>query len=235
MGQVKRQIKQMRRIVTTLEVGRYCRLGWGMTPRQMPFSRRTLINLGVVAVFALNPFQAQAHPHVWVTGASTLRFQDSKLASIGMRWQFDGFFSQVLTGDFDTNQDGTLDAAEGAAMKDQVFTSLRDYGYFTHLRVNNAEVTFDRVENFSTATDNGELVFIFDLLPAAPIELADVKAQFSLYDPTIYVDIILGGLKPLILEGVSADKCTWSFGTGEEIANPNGSITPQVVQLSCKA
>ncbi|MSO98697.1 MAG: DUF1007 family protein [Rhodospirillaceae bacterium] len=198
------------------------------------FNAARLAGLGVAAILGFGAPAAVAHPHVWVTGASTLRFQDSRLASIGMRWQFDGFFSQVLTGDFDKNQDGTFDAEETAAMKEQVFTSLRDYGYFTHLRINDVETVFDRVENFSIGTDKGELVYVFDLLPAAPIELANVKAHFSLYDPTVYVDIILGGDKPLILEGVSADKCTWSFGTGDEISNPNGFITPQVVQLSCK-
>lgn len=178
---------------------------------------------------------ALAHPHVWVTGATTLHFQNDMLTRVGMRWQFDAFFSQVLTGDFDTNQDGTFDAAETEAMKQQVFTNLREYGYFTHLRLDGTEATFDRVENFSTAVDRGELVYIFDLVLPKPVDLTKSDAMLSVYDPTIYVDIVLGGDKPVTLEGVPANKCNWTFATGEEISNADGMLTPQVVKLSCNA
>jgi ABC-type uncharacterized transport system substrate-binding protein len=194
-----------------------------------PFSRV----LGLSALLTCAALPAQAHPHVWVMGASTLQFENDLLTRVGMRWQFDAFFSQVLTGDFDTNKDGKLDADETTAMKNQVFTSLRDYGYFTHLRIDGAEVTFDRVENFSTGTDNGELVFFFDLVMQKPTDLRNTKTLLSLYDPSIYVDIVLGGDKPLQLQGISPDLCKWSFATGEEIANADGALTPQLVKLSC--
>ncbi|MBL8628393.1 MAG: DUF1007 family protein, partial [Rhodospirillaceae bacterium] len=138
---------------------------------------------------------AQAHPHVWVVGAATLHFAQDKLARVGMRWQFDGFFSQVLLGDFDTNKDGAFDDAERAAMKEQVFTSLKDYGYFTHLKIGGKEAAFDHVENFTTEIEKGELVYKFDLVPAAPIDLGPAEAQLAMFDPTIYVDIVLGGDK----------------------------------------
>lgn len=184
-------------------------------------------------VFTMAAGPAQAHPHVWVTGASTLVFENNLLSRISMRWQFDAFFSQVLTGDFDTDKDGKLNAEETEAMKQQVFTSLRDYGYFTHLRVNDAETAFDRVENFSTATDRGELIYIFDLVLPKPVDLRAAKASFSVYDPSIYVDIVLGGEKPLTLQGLPEGACTWSFASGEEISNADGMLTPQLVKLSC--
>lgn len=195
------------------------------------FSAVCLILAGALAASA----PAVAHPHVWVTGATTLHFSDNKLARVGMRWQFDGFFSQVLLGDFDTNKDGSFDETERAAMQEQVFTSLKDYGYFTHLRIGGKETTFDRVENFSTAVDKGELVYIFDLVPAAPIDLTTSEAQLSVFDPTIYVDIILGGEKPVTLEGIAPDKCNWTFASDKEVSNENGMLTPQMVKLSCKA
>ena len=187
----------------------------------------------LVLVVGLNGSSALAHPHVWVTGASKLYFENDLLTKVGMRWQFDAFFSQVLTGDFDTNKDGQFDTDETEAMKAQVFTSLRDYGYFTHLRVNGTETIFDRVEKFSTTVDKGELVFIFDLILPEPLDLRSTKTQLSLYDPSIYVDIVLGGEKPLVMQGIDAGKCNWSFASGEDIANENGMLTQQVVKLSC--
>lgn len=178
---------------------------------------------------------AFAHPHVWVTAQANMRFQNEALTRISMYWQFDAFFSQVLQGDFDTNKDGKFDGDETAAMKNQVFTSLRDYGYFTHLRVNKTEVTFDRVDNFSVSFDKGEMIYVFDLVLATPLDLMAKEVTFSVYDPSIYVDIILGGDKPLVMDGMDPTKCRWTFGSGNDITNENGSISTQVAKLVCKA
>lgn len=206
-----------------------------LSGRVIPMKYSRFLGFGLTAVIGLFCGVAVAHPHVWVTGAATMRFQNDALTRIGMRWQFDAFFSQVLTGDFDKNKDGKFDADETSAMKEQVFTSLRDYDYFTHLRVNGTETTFDRVENFSTTTDKGELVYVFDLVLGAPVDLKGKDVKFSVYDPSIYVDIVLGGDKPLILEGLDPTKCTWTFASGEDISNSNGYLTPQVAKLNCKS
>lgn len=187
-----------------------------------------------LALAAAAATAAQAHPHVWVTGTTTLKFQGQKLSSVAMRWQFDAFFSQVLLGDYDKNKDGTLDAAETAAMKEQVFTSLREYGYFTHMAVNGADTKFARVDDFSTQNDKGELVFLFDLIPPAPLDLSKSDALLSLFDPTIYVDIVLAGDTPVTIEGAGAEKCRANFAKGDEIANETGFVTAQVVRISCK-
>ncbi|MDX2142643.1 MAG: DUF1007 family protein [Rhodospirillaceae bacterium] len=200
------------------------------TPFRPTLGLAALISCG--AVLAPIP-AAHAHPHVWVLGEATLRFQDDKLARVGMRWQFDAFFSQVLTGDFDTSKDGTFDAAELEAMQAQIFTSLKDYGYFTHLRVDDAETTFEGVENFKTATDKGELIFFFDLVPSAPIDPRTSQVQLAVYDPTLYVDIVLGGEKPVTLDGLAAGTCLWEFKSGDDISANDAFMTPQVMKLNC--
>jgi ABC-type uncharacterized transport system substrate-binding protein len=197
------------------------------------FSAFGLVTALTLAGIAGTAVPAQAHPHVWVMGAATLRFEDAKLARVGMRWQFDAFFSQVLTGDFDTSKDGSFDAEELKAMETQIFTSLKDYGYFTHLRVNGAQATFAGVENFRTATDNGELVFLFDLVMDAPVDPRTAEVQLAVYDPTLYVDVVLGGDKPVTLEGLAAGTCMWEFKGGEEVSANDAFMTPQVMRLNC--
>ena len=179
------------------------------------------------------PTGGQAHPHVWVTGAATLKFEAGQLVRVGMRWQFDQFFSQVLSGDFDKDQDGKFSPEETKAMFDQVFTSLKDFGFFTHFRVDDAEVDFTGAENFTTTLDKGELVYLFDLKLAKPIDPAHSKVQFAVFDPTIYVDIILGGDKPVTIEGMPESKCQWKFSDGTGMENQGAFITPQVVTLTC--
>lgn len=186
----------------------------------------------VAGAALLIPAGGNAHPHVWVTAAANLKFDAGKLARVGMRWQFDAFFSQVLTGDFDKNGDGAFDADETKAMFDQVFNSLKDFGYFTFIRADDVEAPFARAENFSTASDKGDLVFVFDLVLEEPIDPVAHKVQFTVYDPTIYVDIILGGDKPVTIE-TTEPKCAPAYSSGTEVANEGAFILPQIVTLDC--
>ena len=192
----------------------------------------------VIAVIGLMISLAQptvAHPHVWVTGMASFHFEDTKLTQVGMRWQFDAFFSQVLGADFDTNADGTFDADETQAMKDQVFTSLKDFGYFTHLRTETSDMehVFKDVENFSVGDDNGEMVFAFDLILAEPLDPTQEAVGLSLYDPTIYVDLILGGDTPVELAGAEGLGCAFEFRQGNEIISQSYFLVPQEVWLKC--
>jgi ABC-type uncharacterized transport system substrate-binding protein len=199
----------------------------------MTHLKSRLIGAAVAAGLILAPAGGGAHPHVWVTGAAVLKFEADKLVRVGMRWQFDSFFSQVLTGDFDKDKDGAFSPEETTAMFDQVFTSLKDYGYFTHFRVDDAAVEFSGAENFSTALDKGDLVYLFDLILAQPIDPVRAKVQFAVYDPSIYVDVVLGGDTPVTIEGAAGAKCAWSFSEGESVSNEGAFILPQVVNLTC--
>ncbi|MEQ8508136.1 MAG: DUF1007 family protein [Rhodospirillaceae bacterium] len=186
-----------------------------------------------LGVFSASP--SLAHPHVWVTGEASFEFDQQALVKVGMRWQFDAFFSQVLGADFDTNSDGSFDDAETLAMENQVFTSLKDFGYFTHLRTDGAqtEQTFDRVENFVISSDAGELIFEFDLILSNPINPITAPIGLSLYDPTIYVDIILDGDTPVTLVGADGLGCALEYRQGDEVQSQSYFMVPQEVWLSC--
>ncbi len=189
----------------------------------------------LTAVAALNTVPALAHPHVFVSGKASFQIEDAKLARVSMRWQFDAFFSQVLGTDFDTNADGMFDAEETQAMKDQVFTSLKDFGYFTHLRTDTSdtEKLFSQVDKFVVTIEGGELVFAFELILAEPIDPKIEEVGLSLYDPTIYVDLILGGDEPVKLAGAEGMGCAVEFRQGDEISSQSYFMTPQEVWLTC--
>ncbi len=153
-----------------------------------------------------------------------------------MKWQFDAFFSQVLGADFDTNGDGSFDATETQAMKDQVFTSLKDYGYFTHLRTEASDVEhqFDGVEGFSLGISAGELIFTFDLVLAEPIDPVTDTVGLSLYDPTVYVDLLLDGDKPVTITGADGLNCAIEYRQGNEVPNNQSYFfVPQEAWLNC--
>jgi len=196
---------------------------------------RTFIT-SCVAIIGLAAAPVAAHPHVWVTGEASFQFEQTKLTRVGMKWQFDAFFSQVLGADFDTNGDGSFDALETQAMKDQVFTSLKDFGYFTHLRTETSDVErlFDSVVDFSVGNDAGELVFSFDLVLAEPIDPIAESIGLSLYDPTVYVDLLLDGEKPVTVTGADGLTCAIEYRQGNEVANNQSYFfVPQEAWLNC--
>jgi len=120
-------------------------------------------------------------------------------------------------------------------MKDQVFTSLRDFGYFTHIRTSDGEKrdAFERVENFFVGQDKDELVFEFDLVLAEPLDPLQNPVGLSLYDPTIYVDLILGGESPVEIAGGSQLGCALEYRQGDEVTSQSFFIVPQEVWLNC--
>jgi len=174
-----------------------------------------------------------AHPHVWVSASASFKFNQSELLRIGLRWQFDPFFSQVLITDFDESGDGSLDDKETAAMKQQIFTSLQEFDYFTHVNASGQKVQFDRVENFFTETNDGELVFVFDLVIAEPIDVSVTPVNVSLYDPSIYVDIMFLGDTPVNVLGTGGANCSWKFTDGAEVQSESWFLTPQQIHLTC--
>ncbi len=194
---------------------------------------KTLISLQLILAFANT--SAWAHPHVWVTGQASFQLQEDKLVGVGMRWQFDAFFSQVLGADFDTNGDGVFDEGETQAMKDQVFTSLRDFGYFTHVQTPQgaAPDPFASVDNFAVGTEKGEMIFTFDLVLDAPLDPVSSAIGLSLYDPTIYVDLIFGGDAPVTIAGGENLGCDLEYRQGNEVTSQSYFLVPQEVWLSC--
>lgn len=197
--------------------------------------RMKTLALITASALALTTLPAHAHPHVWVTGSASFEIEQEKLTRVGMRWQFDAFFSQVLGADFDTNSDGIFDESETKNMKDQVFTSLKDFGYFTHLQTTETEgeVAFSEVDNFSVGIDDGELIFSFELVLAAPVDTNLESVGLSLYDPTIYVDIILDGEEPVTIAGAENLGCKIEYRQGNEINSQSYFMVPQEVWLNC--
>ncbi len=191
--------------------------------------------LALAAVVAF-PAQVHAHPHVWVTGTVAFHMENAAMARLTLHWQFDAFFSQVLMGDFDKNKDEKLDAEETAAMKTQVFGSLKEYGYFVHMKAAGAPVDIGSIEAFSAGLDKDkQLVFNFDVIPSTKPDLRAGKLAFALFDPSIYVDIALEGETPVTFDGPGAKDCSWKMRDLDQIANENGFVAPQELEITCKA
>ncbi len=177
-----------------------------------------LLPAPLLAVLALAAGPAAAHPHVFVT---------NKVAVL-----FDDFFSSTLLEDFDADGDGGFDAAEVAALHDNAFVPLRDYGWFTHLYLDGEERPAPEPSGFRAVAE-GELVrYRFDLMLPAPVDPAATLFEVAIYDQEYYVEVLLDADSPVTLEA-SPPACRATVAEDETRAYYFGMVYPQMIGVEC--
>lgn len=176
---------------------------------------------------------AQAHPHIWIKNRPTLNLEKGRIVSVSQDWTFDSFFSAALIKDFDRNKDAKFDAAEIALLRKHAFTALKDFGFFTHARVDGKKIAFSEVKAFSAKIADGKVIYSFTLAVPAPVDPRKTKAAFLFYDHTYYVDVALSGSPLVALK--NAGGC--SLSVRDDTANPIyfGLVVPKMAVVSCAA
>ena len=97
-----------------------------------------------VAVY-LNGSQAVAHPHVQVQASANLLFsQTGQVTGIQHHWQFDEAYSAFAVQGLDANGDGKFSREELADLAKENTESLREFDYFTKLKVDGKKLDFGK-------------------------------------------------------------------------------------------
>jgi ABC-type uncharacterized transport system substrate-binding protein len=173
-----------------------------------------------------------AHPHVWVDAVATFVFEEGALVGLRQHWQFDEFFSSFVIEEHDVNGDKVLDQAEIAAIRDQAFSNLREYGYFIHARLDGGALRLEEVSDFTARIEDDLLVYEFSLALPEPVDPGD-RFVTGIYDPEYYVEVLLDQYDPVRFEGIPNGACT--FAIREDTENPiyYGMVYPLTIALSC--
>ena len=176
---------------------------------------------------------AAAHPHIWIKDTATLNMEKGQIVSVSQDWTFDSFFSAALIKDFDRNKDAKFDAEEIALLRKNAFVALKDFGFFTHVRVDGKKISLTDVKAFSAKISDGKVVYSFTLGLPQSVDPRKSKAAFLFYDHTYYVDVALTGSPSVSLKNGSG--C--SLAIRDDTANPIyfGLVVPKMVAVSCAA
>jgi ABC-type uncharacterized transport system substrate-binding protein len=176
---------------------------------------------------------AEAHPHVWIDAVATFLFEERKLVGLRHRWEFDEFFGSFVIEEHDADRDGAFDAAETEAIREAAFSNLREFGYFTHARLDGEELPLDQVSDFTARIEDGVLVYEFTMPLAEPIDPGAERFTAGIYDPEYYVEVLLDQYDPVRFEGLPSGACT--FAIREDAENPIyfGMVYPLAITLSC--
>lgn len=193
-----------------------------------------MLSLPLLAILVLAGRPAEAHPHVFVTNQVTVLFDGGRITGLRLDWLFDDFFSSTLLEDFDADGDGSFDAAEAAALHDNAFVSLRDYGWFTHLYLDGEARPSPEPSGFQAVAEGALVRYRFDLLLPAPVDPAATLFEVAVYDQEYYVELLLDADRPVTLEA-APPACRATVTEDETRAYYFDMIYPQMISIDCGA
>lgn len=176
---------------------------------------------------------AAAHPHVWIDAVATFVFDGGALVGLRHRWQFDELFGSFVIEEHDLDGDGRFDEAEIKAVREQAFSNLREYDYFTHVRIDGEEVLLHEVSDFAARIENDVLVYEFALPLPEPVDPGADRLAVGIYDVEYYVEVVLDEDDPVRFEGIPSGACI--FAVREDTDHPiyYGMVYPPTITLSC--
>jgi ABC-type uncharacterized transport system substrate-binding protein len=188
---------------------------------------------GCGLALGFRPGSAAAHPHVWIDAVVTFLFEDGQLVGLRHHWKFDEFFGSFVIEEHDANGDGAFDAAEVGPIRASAFSNLREYDYFTHVRVNGDKLPLHEVSSFTARIEDGVLVYEFTMPLPEPLDPGESSFAVSVYDVEYYVEVLLDENDPVRFEGIPSGGCTYEIQ--EDAENPiyYGMVYPLTITLNC--
>lgn len=183
--------------------------------------------------FAAPASWAAAHPHIFIRATATLQFENGKVTGILHEWTFDDFFSSALVADFDKNKNKQFDPDEVQELAKNAFAALKEYGYFTHVRVNGKAVAVADTRDFVPAIKDGKVVYRFVAILPQPVDPRADKIDASIYDESYYVDVDVNDKAGVKLAGAGAEGCKYAMF--EDKASPLyfGAIFARRIEITC--
>ncbi|MBL1405012.1 MAG: DUF1007 family protein [Rhizobiales bacterium] len=155
-----------------------------------------------IILFSLSSVSAFSHPHVFIE-ANLEVFRDDAGRAVELRnvWRFDEIFSASIVVDFDENGDNALDVSELENIASTIKTNLKEFDYFTDVRVDGEFVDFKDPKVFLADYDDGKLILIVAMDLKTPQKMIGKSFSVSISDPTYYVAVELADEKSIEVSG----------------------------------
>lgn len=170
----------------------------------------------VVTVELALPRHGQAHPHVWIDALTEVVFDDNgRFSGVRVYWVFDEFYSTYAIEGLDSNDNGELEPNELAPLAADNVRNLKEFGYFTWVKVNGKAAAFGDVTDYGLRYVNNRLALWFLLPLLTPVDPQKAQVSFSLYDPTYYISIELVGNAPIRTTGTVPSGCNFKIDAAE--------------------
>ncbi|RJF87608.1 DUF1007 family protein [Oleomonas cavernae] len=160
--------------------------------------------LGLVLWLALPAAPAAAHPHAWIDLKSTVLLDaQGRAVAVVEEWLFDELYSVFVTEEL--GKAGAKDPAALLGLARRNLGNLREYDYFTQVRVDDAKVAVAEALDVATQMRDGRLWLRFTVPLAAPAVVGGRRFAYSIFDPTYF--IAMGHLENSPVQVSGRDDC----------------------------
>lgn len=192
--------------------------------------RSNAVILLIVSVFLIGESLA-AHPHVFIDNSATILFDKLGFAGVEAEWIFDEMFSGTIIQDFDENKDGEFSGVEIKEIEEGAFSNLKNFDYFTHMRVNGENFKVEQVENFTARIAEANVIYNF--LIQCPVKSEDFykEVEIAFYDKTYFVQMLLKSEEPVAFRDTSNIDFTYEIFNDEKNSYYYGQIFPETILL----
>lgn len=131
---------------------------------------------------------AIAHPHVWVTMQTSIATNPQGLVTgVDVEWTFDDAFAQVALDGMDKDHDGIYSADELEPLAAENLSSLRDYDYFMHFKVDGELQKVPDATNGGVVWAENKLTLHFTAPLPVPVDPRQHKFEVKIFDPEFYI------------------------------------------------
>ena len=176
---------------------------------------------------------ANAHPHIWIRATATLQFDNGKIVGIQHEWLFDDFFSNALITDFDKNKNKQFDPDEIAELEKNAFVALKEFGYFTHIKVDGKQVAIETTRGFTPAIKDGKVIYRFTAVLPQPVDPRAAQFAAGVYDHSYYVDVELNAQIGVKLAGAGSETCKFAVVEDKDAPLYFGATFARQIELRC--
>ena len=151
---------------------------------------------------------ALAHPHVWVAMRSDVVFNgDGLIKGINLEWAFDDGYTQMALDGLDTNGDGVYSQDELAPLTRENIASLKDYEFFTVMRVAGKKQEIGEVTEYGQIWSNGKLALHFHVPLKTPVDPQKGEFVVKVYDPDFFIAMDYEPDDPVTVIGAMPAAC----------------------------
>jgi ABC-type uncharacterized transport system substrate-binding protein len=141
-------------------------------------------------LLSLLPSTVSAHPHVWIECGITAVFDNEGLTGFRQRWVLDEMFSASMLPVIDLNKDGRISPEESEVARREAFDNLKEYNYFTDVRIDGKPFTVQFVKEFRCTLDEaGRLVYEFFVPCTVKAGPSPKTVTIGVYDASFFCDI----------------------------------------------
>lgn len=184
----------------------------------------------VCAVLIIGVPHAWPHPHVFVSGSAKLSFDEKGLAGFHVQWVFDEMYSSTVVLDYDRNGNGRFEPTEVAALQKDVFMPLREFDFFTHIKIDGKPFEVSYVTGFTPEIRDGALVCRFFAPCHVPAGGSFREVKLSLYDQSFYHSVTLER-DPVTYENHGSYEVRHRIAKNREDAYYYGQVYPEEITL----